>query len=155
MGLKLCHHHGFTVSDVDRSVQFYRDVLGLELVRVSDRSNLPSYDQMLGYDDVKLRIAILRHPVNDFILELVQYISPEVRTVQDLENRVLGASHLAFEVDDVDEQFKALKAAGFDTINPPVDIVRDGKKVARGMYALDPDGISIEMFQEFHDVVSE
>ena len=152
MPVKLCHHHGFTVSSADRSVTFYRDVIGLELVRISDRSNLPSYDHMLGYKDVKLRIAVLRHPKNEFILELVEYINPPCQP-RPLENKFLGASHLAFEVEDVDKAFEAHKKAGLPVINPPTDIVRDGKKVARGMYALDPDGISIEMFQEFEDVV--
>ncbi len=154
MSVKLCHHHGFTVSDADRSAAFYRDVIGLELVRISDRSNLPSYDHMLGYRDVKLRIAVLRHPRNEFILELVQYMHPggEMRS---LENRYIGASHLAFEVEDVDQMYERLKQAGYGAINPPVDIIRDGRKVARGMYALDPDGISIEVFEEFEDVVKK
>jgi lactoylglutathione lyase len=152
MSLKGIHHHGFTVTNADRSAAFYRDVLGLELVRISDRSNLPSYDHMLGCKDVKLRIAVLRHPKNEFILELVQYINPPGQA-RPLENKFLGASHLAFEVEDVDKTYDALKRAGFGSINPPTDIIRDGRKVARGMYALDPDGISIELFQEFEDVV--
>ena len=154
MALKGCHHQGFTVSDVDRSVKYYRDLLGLELVRISDRSNLPSYDRMLGYENVKIRVAILRHPVNEFILELVQYVNPEGQE-RPQENRFVGASHLAFEVDDVDVLYQILQEAGHDVINSPTDVIRDGKKVARGMYALDPDGISIEMFQEFEDVVSK
>ena len=35
-----------------------------------------------------------------------------------------------------------------------MDVERDGIVVARAMYALDPDGITVEMFQEFHDLVS-
>ena len=46
-------------------------------------------------------------------------------------------------------------ALGYGSINPPVDVIRDGRKVARAMYALDPDGISLEMFQEFEDIVKE
>lgn len=152
MGIVMGHHHGFTVSDLDRSVSFYRDLLGLELVRVSERKDLPSYDTILGYDKVHLNIAILRHPVNEFILELVQYVHPEVEA-RPQENRYLGASHVAFEVDDVDAMYAQLKKAGFGSINPPTDVDRDGVVVARAMYALDPDGISIEMFQEFEDVI--
>ena len=154
MGIVAGHHHGFTVSDVERSVAFYRDLLGLELVRVSDRSNLPSYDRILGYEDVHIKIAILRHEKNEFVLELVQYINPSVEQ-REQENKYLGASHLAFEVDDVDGMYKALRAGGFGSINPPTNVERDGKVVARAMYALDPDGISIEMFQEYEDVISQ
>ena len=77
MSIKVCHHHGFTVSDLDRSIPFYRDLLGLELVRVSERRNLPSYDQIIGHDDIVLHVAILRHPVNGFLLELCKYDNPK------------------------------------------------------------------------------
>ena len=60
---------------------------------------------------------------------------------------------MAFEVDDINAEFERLTAAGHTSINPPVDIVRGGVTVARAMYALDPDGISVEMFQEYEDVI--
>ena len=152
MAIKMVHHHGFTVSDLDRSLGFYRDALGLEVVRVSERKDLPSYDTILGFDDVHLQVAILTHPVNDFVLELFQYENPP-GTGRPLRNDFVGASHVAFEVDDIDRQYEQLLSKGFSAINPPVDVIRDGKRVARAMYALDPDGISVEMFQEFEDVV--
>ena len=152
MSIVKCHHHGFTVSDVQRSVAFYRDLLGLELVRISERRNLPSYDQIIGHENSALKVAILQHPVGDFILELVEYENPKGQQ-RELDNPFVGSSHLAFEVDDVDAVYASLREAGFAAINPPVDVERDGAVVARAMYALDPDGISIEMFQEFADVV--
>lgn len=153
MKLTRCHHHGFTVADIERSLVFYRDGLGLEVVRVSPRRDLPSYDAMLGYDDVALTVALLRHPADDFLLELIQYERPEGK-MRPLENAFVGASHLAFEVEDVDALFAHLRGLGFDSISEPVDIDRDGVVVARGVYALDPDGISVELFQEITDVVS-
>ena len=152
MPIVKCHHHGFTVSDVERSVAFYRDVFGLELVRISERRNLPAYDRIIGHDNVALKVAILQHPVGDFILELVEYENPPGQK-RELDNPYVGSSHLAFEVEDVDATPAALLAAGYGAINPPVDVERDGAVVARAMYGLDPDGISIEIFQEFADVV--
>ena len=149
-----CHHHGFTVSDAERSITFYRDLLGLELVRVSERRDLPSYDRMLGHDNVVLKVAILCHPVNDFILELVEYKNPVGRN-RELDNSFIGSSHLAFEVDDVDVVYELFRDAGYGAINPPVDVERDGIAVARAMYGLAPDGISIEIFQEFEDVIKK
>ena len=90
---------------------------------------------------------------NGFLLELCKYDNPKGQQ-RELDNIFVGASHLAFEVEDVVAQYRALVAAGFSAINPPVDVERDGQVVARAMYALDPDGISIEMFQEFGDIVS-
>ena len=153
MPMKMCHHHGFTVSNIERSLAFYRDLLGLELIRVSERKNLPSYDQIIGHDNIVLHVALLSHPVDEFLLELCQYDNPQGQQ-RDMDNTYVGASHLAFEVEDVDAEYGRLRDAGFETINPPVDVERDGRIVARAMYALDPDGISVEMFQEFADVVS-
>ena len=153
MTINRCHHHGFTVSDLDRSVAFYRDLLGLELVRISPRRNLPEYDHILGYENVALPVGLLRHPADEFLLELIQYENPQ-GTTRDLQNAFVGASHLAFEVSDVQQIYDKLIAAGFGAINPPIDIERDGSVVARAVYALDPDGISIELFQEFGDVVN-
>ncbi len=152
MSIVRCHHHGFTVADIERSVAFYRDVLGLELVRLSERRNLPSYDHILGHDQVAMQVAILQHPVGEFILELVEYVNPRGRE-RELDNPFVGSSHLAFEVEDVDAIYASLQAAGCGAINPPADVERDGLVVARAMYGLDPDGISIELFQEFEDVI--
>jgi len=152
MVLKACHHHGFTVSDLEASLRFYRDALGLEVVRVSERKDLPSYNQMLGYDDVKLNVALLRHPENAFLLELFEYVNP-ISEKRELKNHYVGSSHVAFEVEDIDSVYDRIQSSGYDAIHPPTDVVRDGRRVARGMYALDPDGISVEIFQEFSDVV--
>ena len=67
----------------------------------------------------------------------------------------LGNLQVAFEVDDVDVVYALLRDAGYGAINPPVDVERDGFAVARAMYGLDPDGISIEIFQEFEDVIKK
>ena len=152
MSIKKVHHHGFTVSDLQRSLKFYRDALGLEVVRINERKNLPAYDVILGYENVHLHVALLAHPVNEFLLELFQYVHPR-SAKRELNNHYVGASHVAFEVDDIDRQYEQLQAHGFTAINPPTDVMRDGKKVARAIYALDPDGISVEMFQEFANVI--
>ena len=154
MPIKMAHHHGFTVSNLEISVAFYRDLLGLEVARTSERKDIPSYDTILGYDNVHFDVAILTHPINAFVLELIQYVNPAPKT-RELRNHFVGASHMAFEVDDINAEFERLTAAGHTSINPPVDIVRGGVTVARAMYALDPDGISVEMFQEYEDVISQ
>ena len=153
MSIKSCHHHGFTVSDLDRSVEFYTNFLGLEVVRISERSNLPSYDHILGFEDVHLNMALLKQPGTDFLLELFQYLSPP-STTREQKNNFVGSSHVAFEVDNVDATYKAMCDAGYGAINPPIDIDRDGQTVARAVYALDPDGISVELFQMYGDIVS-
>ena len=66
-----------------------------------------------------------------------------------MQNHFVGSSHLAFEVDDIDGIYRRLHDSGCRFISDGVvDVVRDGKLVARSVYALDPDGISLEMFEQ-------
>ncbi len=146
MAIRKSHHHSFTVSDMDRSLRFYRDLLGLELIQDAMRANLESYDQIVGYKNVDLRIVILREREGDFILELIQYRNPPGKT-REMENFYIGASHVCFLVDDIEVEYKRLSAAGVGFISPPVEIVREGKLVGRALYLLDPDGITVEMDQ--------
>ena len=61
MGVAGILHTGLTVSDLDRSIAFYRDLLGLELITQWD-SRQPYLRTVVGYPDAELRIALLRLP---------------------------------------------------------------------------------------------
>jgi len=61
MGVAAILHTGLTVSDLDRSVAFYRDLLGLELIAQWDSSQ-PYLRAIVAYPDAELRIALLRLP---------------------------------------------------------------------------------------------
>lgn len=149
--IKQIHHYGFTVSDLQASLRFYRDTLGFTVVRQSERKDLPAYDRILGFRNVHILMALLSHPAQGFLLELFQYVNPPA-TPRTQSNHYVGSSHCAFEVEDIERVYAALIEAGYSTISPPVDIVRDGVRVARACYALDPDGISVELLQTFADL---
>lgn len=53
-------HHSFTVSDMEQSLEFYRDLLGLVVIKNVVRENLPSYDQITGFEDARLHIVALQ-----------------------------------------------------------------------------------------------
>ncbi|HSE06337.1 MAG TPA: VOC family protein, partial [Methylomirabilota bacterium] len=61
MGVTGILHTGLTVSDLDRSLSFYRDLLGLEVIAQWDSSQ-PYLRAVVGYPDAELRIALLRLP---------------------------------------------------------------------------------------------
>ena len=140
------HHVNYVVSDLDKTIPFYRDLLGFKLVQDVIRENLPSYDEILGHPDVKLRVALFQLPGAAVFLELFQCFSPAL-VRQPVGYHYLGSSHIAYEVDDIDTEYQRITAAGFSFINEPVDVMRDGKFVARTAYFRDPDGIVIELFQ--------
>ena len=68
------HHTGFVVADLDKSVAFYRDVMGLTVNVSRERKGGP-VTQVLGYEDTHLKIALLS--IGDgHTLELIQYVHP-------------------------------------------------------------------------------
>ena len=158
MAIRKAHHHSFTVSDMDRSLQFYRDLLGLELIQDAVRADLKAYDRIVGYPKVELRIVMLRVPLSrrtgegrgegesDFILELIEYRNPRAQ-IRELQNYYVGASHVCFLVDDIQAEYKRLSAAGVRFNSPPVEIVRDGRRMGAALYLFDPDGITVELEQ--------
>lgn len=143
-------HFSFTVSDLDASVAFYRDLLGMTLVHVQDQDN--DYTRSLvGYPDARLRVAQLRSgPAagtgSSHDLELVQYLAP-VRPRLDPERARAGAAHLAFVVDDALAVHARLAGAGVRFVSPPNAITAGANRGGYTCYFLDPDDITLELVQ--------
>ena len=70
-------HVGITVSDLDRALSFYRDLLGLHLIADTTVSE-PEVAELLGLESVVLRIADLDSG-DGRIVELIQYLQPKGR----------------------------------------------------------------------------
>ena len=66
------HHTGLTVRSLERSVAFYRDVLGFEEA-FAWNPRAPYIGELVGYPCVDLHAAILRIPGSDVFLELLEY----------------------------------------------------------------------------------
>lgn len=137
------HHSCFTVSDLDRSIAFYRDVLGLELL-FTERSEASGDDrsETLGVARSKLNLAIFR--IGDAHFELIEYISPKGRPY-DRVNSDIGAAHVAFKVDDIDAAYQSLLAKHVRFTAPPATVPAGPMKGWRWTYFFDPDGIPLEL----------
>ncbi len=119
------HHVGITVSDIERSIRFYRDVLGLVLVR--RRSADADYlGQQTGYAGVRLEVASFKvSPESPQSLEIAQYATHAGGSSNAATN-LAGNSHLCFRVDDIHALYDSfiaqgvalLLAAGGDHIGP-------------------------------------
>ena len=140
------HHTKISVSDMDRSVHFYRDVLGFELIYDAFRDDPAEYRQIMGFDKVQVRIAMLRDRNQRSMIGLLQFTEPAPTGGPAGVNHV-GFATLAVEVDDIHADYERIQRENIRTISPPVDIVRNGKCVARAMYVFDPDGLQIELYQ--------
>lgn len=150
MGVAGILHTGLTVSDLDRSVAFYRDLLGLELITQWDSSQ-PYLRTVVGYPDAELRIALLRLPEGrgggpGHHIELLEYRRPR-GSRGDANTYNPGNGHVAFMVEDLEATYTELKAEGVRFKSAPVDITHGRNAGGRAVYFFDPDDITLEMIQ--------
>jgi catechol 2,3-dioxygenase-like lactoylglutathione lyase family enzyme len=135
---------GFTVSDLDRSIDWYTFLL-----------ERPPFARMLldaayisrvvGYPDLLLDAALWELP-GEINLELLQYKQPAVAHV-DMETYNAGNAHLCLIVDDLAAEFERLRGRVEFRHPKPVDIPVGHFAGGRSCYVRDPDGISIEIVQ--------
>ena len=139
------HHTCITVSDLERSIAFYRDTLGLELIMTeeSERSG-DDRSKALGVARAKVKLAILR--AGDARVELIEYVTAEGRPY-DRNNNDVGAMHIAFQVDDIDAAYERLLAQDVRFTAPPATIPAGPMAGWRWTYFFDPDGVSLEIIQ--------
>jgi catechol 2,3-dioxygenase-like lactoylglutathione lyase family enzyme len=141
-------HTSFTVADIQRSIRFYRDDLGLELVHEQEQAN--QYTRtFVGYPDAHLRIAQFaigsaeQPPRSRHVIELVQYIAPVGEPVHP-ERYQPGAAHLAFQVQDTRAMYRRLSERGVHFISEPVAITAGVNAGGATVYLEDPDGNTLE-----------
>lgn len=135
------NHTGFVVSDLEASVAFYRDVVGMKIVREFERTGTP-IAQVVGYEGAHLKGVHLGFETGP-TLELIFYVVPPAGQRPTEERSVLGGTHLAFTVDDIDEAYQNIIGGGGHTLNPPVDLSAD----RRACYLQDPDGNWLELIE--------
>ena len=139
------HHSNFTVSDVERSLAFYRDLLGLRVVAdMQPEADYPA--RVTGHHDATFRIVFLRLGDEPHILELIQYKTGQGAPLPPATNRP-GAAHICFLVDDLPAEYERLRAHGVTFVSPPVAITQGVNRGGYAVYMRDPDGATIELLQ--------
>lgn len=141
------HHTGYTVADLDRSVAFYRDLLGMEVVAEQEKEG-GYLAAIVGYPDAHVRMAHLRLPGTEHVLELFEYVEPAGAGSRTIEPKDVGSPHLCFAVADIFALADRLATAGVDSLfSPPIAIDTGVNKGGFSLYLRDPDGIPVELFQ--------
>ena len=116
------------VGDLERSVKFYQDVLGMRLLRTSENPEYKYSLAFLGYDDED-KSAVLELTYNWGVSEY------ELGTAY---------GHIAIGVDDIYATCEAVKSAGGKVTREPGP-VKGGKTVIA--FVEDPDGYKIEFIE--------
>ena len=150
------HHAGLTVRSLERSIAFYRDLLGFEVVfRWNPKA--PYIGELVGYRDVDLHAAVLSIPNSPVFLELLEYRGIPQMSV-DMSNGNIGNAHIAFKVDELDALYEQLVALGVKSVSPPVTPTIGPNRGGRAVYLIDPDDFRVELIEtqrSFGDFVQE
>jgi catechol 2,3-dioxygenase-like lactoylglutathione lyase family enzyme len=139
------NHVGLTVTDLERSITFYTEVLGCEVVMRQEKQG-GYLAAIVGYPDVDVKMAHLRLPGSEHRLELFEYRSPRTAP-RDLEPRYVGNAHICFVASNLHTFYEQLVERHVDTFSGPVEVDTGANKGGVSLYLRDPDGITVEVFQ--------
>ena len=114
--LKSFFHTGFVVRDIEESVKFYSEILGMRIAGRTERQG-EFVEQVLAFPDAHIKGGFVDMG-EGHQLELIQYISPHSGP-NTIERNDLGAAHLAFFVEDLDKFFKDTRERACNTTIRP------------------------------------
>ncbi|MBO1901512.1 VOC family protein [Leucobacter weissii] len=137
------HHVGITVRDMKRSFEWYSTMFGLEHgpVNHNEGAELEAGVEVPG--------AVLDYSmieVGSTRIEFLEYTAPEGEDFS-LRNCDVGAAHLCFQVDDMEEAYRALTERGAVFNAPPVTLSEGALAGSQWAYLRDPDGVQLELWQ--------
>jgi len=138
------NHTAFVVTDLDRVISFFQDLLGFELTSRAPRDN-KVIQQMTGLNSVDIEVANMRG--YGHWIELIRYKAPAKRGQALPKIYADGAGHIALDVDDA---AAAVEAAGAYGLKPIGDIVTIDQGPNRGrnvVYLQSDEGLSVEFIE--------
>ena len=140
-------HTGITVSNLERSLAFWRDVLGFELSHTAHQTGEMA-SEITGVAAAEIKLAVVKTPGGRKI-ELLEYIAPADRKRHvDFRPCDLGSVHVALNVDDLDAILSAINASGWKAAGKPQTLQSGPNAGKRVVYVRDPDGTTIEFMQQ-------
>lgn len=138
------NHTSFTVSDLDRSLAFFCDGLGFELLSKAPRDP-QAIQKITGVEGADIVVAYVQGPGHR--IELIQYVGPAEREHVRPRPCDTGFAHIAFDVDDFDAALAAANAHDVRMIGSPHKPDAGPNKGRRVAYLQDRDGITIEFIE--------
>lgn len=142
--MKLIRHFGVVTNDIEKSLHFYKDLFGLKIKR--DMLEEGKFiDTILGLKGVKVRTVKMATENGDTLVELLEYQSHKGKKRENYEIFDLGASHIAFTVNNLDQEYERFLKEGVKFISSP-QVSQDGK--AKVAFCWDPNGVPVELVQE-------
>ena len=144
--INLLHHSTIVVRDLEESLRFYRDILGLRIV-VDQEMQGHEINKILGMADVKLRVVLLQIDEQETgLIGLLCFNGPykqqEIRQPSELFHHAI-----VLITDDIDGVYNRLREAGEKPISEPVTVAIEGVGSVKIFTCRDPNGVLVEFDQ--------
>lgn len=130
--IKAVHHVAVVVENVEKSLNFWRDALGMKLHELRD---VPAEKSIVAF-----------LPLAGAEVELVQPTTDDSGIAKYLAKRGAGMHHICLEVDDIDGMLSQLKQKNIRLINEEPRLANDGKKYAF-VHPESTGGVLVELYQ--------
>jgi len=134
--VKKIDHIGIAVKNLEDSLKFYQDTLGLELSGVE------------VVEEQKVRVAFL--PVGDTEVELLESTDPEGPIAKFIEKKGEGIQHIAYKVENIEEAIKEMEEQGVKMIDKTPRYGAGGAKIAF-CHPKSTKGVLVELCQRDDD----
>jgi catechol 2,3-dioxygenase-like lactoylglutathione lyase family enzyme len=138
-------HTGITVSNLEHSLAFWRDVLGFELSHSAHQKGELA-QEITGVEGAEIKLAVLKAPGGHKI-ELLEYLAPADRKRANLRSCDVGSVHVALLVENLDAVLAQIAASGWEAAGKPQRLTKGPNAGKRVVYVRDPDGSTIELMQ--------
>ena len=139
------NHTSFTVSDLDRSIAFFRDILGFTATSKLPRSK-SVIQSLTGVSKSDLMFAYLHGPGHT--LEVLEYLAPPDRSEVRPRPCDVGFAHIAFDVEDIDEIVTLASEHNVFPIGQITTVDQGPNQGGKAVYLRDSDGITVELIQK-------
>jgi catechol 2,3-dioxygenase-like lactoylglutathione lyase family enzyme len=138
------NHTGVIVTDLDRAIGFFRDLLGFEVLSRAPRA--PALiGRMTGLPAPEVEIAYLQGPGHR--VELIRYATDGIRGVEQPRVYDDGAAHIALDVDDVAAAVAAAAGHGVLPVGEIITIDEGPNKGRKVVYLQSAYGLSLEFIE--------
>jgi glyoxylase I family protein len=139
-------HTGITVSNLEQSLEFWRDVLGFEFSHRAHQAGEMA-EQITGVKGAELKLAVVKAPGGHRI-ELLEYLAPADRKRNvDLRPCDVGHVHVALTVENLEPLLEKIAASDWKAAGKPQTLTAGPNVGKRVIYVRDPDGTTIEFMQ--------
>jgi glyoxylase I family protein len=134
-------HVGISVFDLEKSVRFYTEVMGMEVDYRAYHMG-EKISRVVGLQDAELNICVVKK--NDVRIELIDYGNQVKKLPEYKDQDSPGLIHISFMVADVDAEYRRLKSMGFEFNSEPMVTRENGPKIC---YFRGPDNVIMELYE--------